>query len=58
MSSEDMFKQNLANRKLGFDLDFNIEKNLDENLSQEELYNIKKNLEDLAICISRIFRRS
>ncbi len=34
------------NRKLGFDLDFNIDKNLDENLSQEELYNIKKNLED------------
>lgn len=46
MSGKDMFKQDLTNRKFGFDLDFNIDKNLDENLSQEELYNIKKNLED------------
>ena len=52
MSDEDMFNidcKERGNRKLGLDLDFNVyltnDKNF-ENLSEEELYKIKKNLED------------
>lgn len=48
ISSDDMFIKARENRTLiGFQSDFNIKKNLDENISQEELYKIKKNLENM-----------